>query len=212
MGSTQPGHWISQHVSPVPRRCLPNARRQGISTAGGAHKMPTVQYHMDGQTYRLADYLRRQDVTGLLILKDGRVVYEYYGSGNSAATLWTSRSVAKSVVSILVGMAVKEGLIGSVDDPITPIRPNSKQCLGRRAIARSLAAHLGRRLERRLRRPHLGFRTSHPVRGESRTVSVRLGIGQCTKRRPGVRPGEGCGPITPAAHRWLVGHWRRRPG
>src|SRR5208283_2576572 len=87
------------------------------------YKMPAVRYHMDGQTYRLADYLRRQNVTGLLVLKDARVVYEYYGSGNSSETLWTSRSVAKSVVSILVGMAIKERLIGSVADLVTRYLP-----------------------------------------------------------------------------------------
>jgi hypothetical protein len=41
------------------------------------HRMPPVHYHMDGQIHGVADYLRRQDVTGLLILKNGRVVYEY---------------------------------------------------------------------------------------------------------------------------------------
>jgi CubicO group peptidase (beta-lactamase class C family) len=86
-------------------------------------QMPAVHYRMDGRSYHLADYLRRQDVTGLLILKDGQIVYEYYGSGNTDQTLWTSRSVAKSIVSSLVGMAIKEGLIGSVTDPITRYLP-----------------------------------------------------------------------------------------
>jgi hypothetical protein len=45
--------------------------------------MPPLLYKMDGNTYRLKDYLQRQSVTGLLILKNGQRVYEYYGRGNT---------------------------------------------------------------------------------------------------------------------------------
>ena len=79
-----------------------------------------------GRPVSLKDYLLRQSVTGLLILKNGRRVYEYYGRENTDKTLWTSRSVAKSVVSVLVGMAIKEGLIGAVDDPVTRYLPELK--------------------------------------------------------------------------------------
>jgi CubicO group peptidase (beta-lactamase class C family) len=87
------------------------------------YKMPRLHYRMAGRTYSLSDYLRRQSVAGLLVLKNGQIVYEYYGGGNGDRTLWTSRSVAKSVVSILVGMAIKEGSIHSVADPVTRYLP-----------------------------------------------------------------------------------------
>jgi hypothetical protein len=95
---------------------LPPARRP----------MPPVRYEMDRHSYSLDEYLHRQSVTGLLVLKQDQIVYEYYGRGNGDETLWTSRSVAKSVVSILIGMAIKEGLIGSVNDPITRYLPELK--------------------------------------------------------------------------------------
>src|SRR5690606_15355762 len=78
-----------------------------------------VQYSLDGKRHHLADYLANQSVAGLLVLKDGKIAYEYYGKGNTAQTLWTSRSVAKSVVSVLIGVAIKEGKIHSVDDKIS---------------------------------------------------------------------------------------------
>jgi hypothetical protein len=75
------------------------------------HALHAVQYHMDGHAYALPDYLRHQDVAGLLVLKDGKIVYEYYGGGNTDTTLWTSRSVAKSVVSILVRSTTRSSAI-----------------------------------------------------------------------------------------------------
>jgi CubicO group peptidase (beta-lactamase class C family) len=44
----------------------------------------------------------------MLVLKDGKIAWKYLGKGNTDSTLWTSRSVGKSVVSALVGVALKE--------------------------------------------------------------------------------------------------------
>ena len=52
-----------------------------------------------------------------------RLVYERYFGGSGRATLQTSFSVAKSFVSTLVGIAIDEGLIGDVDDPVTDYLP-----------------------------------------------------------------------------------------
>ena len=85
------------------------------------HPLPSIVYRLKGRRYGLEDYLRRQSVTGLLILKDGAVAFEFYGKGNTEKTLWTSRSVAKSVVSVLIGIAIRDGAIKSVDDPIVQL-------------------------------------------------------------------------------------------
>lgn len=90
------------------------------------YEIPQLSYILNGEKLGLKDYLKNQSVTGLLILKKGEIVYEYYGNGNTSETLWTSRSVAKSVVSVLVGSAIKEGLIHSVDDPIVRYIPELK--------------------------------------------------------------------------------------
>ncbi len=64
-------------------------------------------------------FIRDQQVAGLLILQGGRVRLERYALGYSAAGRWTSQSVAKAMTSTLVGVAMKDGFIASLDDPIT---------------------------------------------------------------------------------------------
>lgn len=82
-----------------------------------------AQYQVNGHSYHLADYLKRENVAGMLVLKNGKVAYKYFAEGNTDTTLWTSRSVGKSVVSTLVGIAIKQGKIHSLDDKITAYEP-----------------------------------------------------------------------------------------
>ena len=72
------------------------------------------------------DYFNTQSVGGLLVVKDGEIVYERYGLGNSEDTLWISFSVAKSVVSMLVGAAVQDGYIKNLDEKVTDYLPRLK--------------------------------------------------------------------------------------
>lgn len=76
-----------------------------------------------GQEYDLYDYISRNRIAGLLILKSGRVCFERYEFGNDSRTRWISMSMAKSVSSALVGVAIQDGFIESVDDPITRYLP-----------------------------------------------------------------------------------------
>ncbi len=64
----------------------------------------------------LDDYLNRQPVTGLLIAKDNTILVERYQYGRTDTDRLTSFSMAKTVLSLLIGIAVKEGAIRSVDD------------------------------------------------------------------------------------------------
>ena len=61
-------------------------------------------------------FLKEQYVAGLLIMQDGKIRLERYDLGHSPDLNWTSQSCAKSVTSTLVGAAIKDGYIGSVDD------------------------------------------------------------------------------------------------
>jgi CubicO group peptidase (beta-lactamase class C family) len=73
-------------------------------------------YTFDGRRYTADDYLDRQRVTGLLVLKDGRIVLERYQYDRTEANRFVSQSMAKSVTSLLVGLALHEGKIRSLDD------------------------------------------------------------------------------------------------
>ncbi|EED36895.1 beta-lactamase [Luminiphilus syltensis NOR5-1B] len=85
-----------------------------------------VDFSFEGTTITLDQYLQQERVGGLLMLKDGKVVLEYYGLGNSAQTRWISFSVAKSVVAMLIGAAIKDGYIKSVDEKVTDYLPRLK--------------------------------------------------------------------------------------
>lgn len=89
-------------------------------------KNEDISYTINDKTYHLDDYIKSQNVAGLIILKDGKVALEYYGKGNNPTTLWTSRSVAKPITTTLIGVAVQQGKIKSVDDPIVRYLPDLK--------------------------------------------------------------------------------------
>jgi CubicO group peptidase (beta-lactamase class C family) len=90
-----------------------------------AHQIdPTFTY--DGKTWTVDEYMKAYRVSGLLVLKDGKIVLEKYGLGRKPTDRWTSFSVAKSVTSTLVGAAIQDGKIKSIDDPVTAYIPELK--------------------------------------------------------------------------------------
>ena len=76
-----------------------------------------------GRTFTLDEYMRLNRVSGLLVLKNGQVALERYALGNTAQTRWMSMSIAKSITSTLIGVALAEGRIGSLDDSVTKYVP-----------------------------------------------------------------------------------------
>lgn len=85
-----------------------------------------VEIHTEDGTLTVDDYVKQQNVAGLIVVKDGEIVYERYELGNSAESRWLSYSVAKSVTSLLIGAALKDGYIKSVDEPVTDFLPRLK--------------------------------------------------------------------------------------
>ncbi|MBV8685022.1 MAG: serine hydrolase [Caulobacteraceae bacterium] len=79
-----------------------------------------------GKAYDVASYMAAMRTSGVLVLKDGRIVLERYGLGRGPADRWTSFSVAKSVTSTLVGAAIKDGDIKSLDAHVTDYIPELK--------------------------------------------------------------------------------------
>jgi CubicO group peptidase (beta-lactamase class C family) len=76
---------------------------------------------------------------GVMVLVNGKVVHEEYGLGLKPADRWTSFSVAKSFTSTLLGAAVKEGYIKSLDDPVTKYIPGLKGSAYEGVTVRQLA-------------------------------------------------------------------------
>lgn len=97
-----------------------------------------VEVRTEDQTMTVDDYFEKQSVAGLLVIKDGRIVYERYGLGNTEDSLWVAFSVAKSVTSMLVGAAIKDGYIESVDEKVTDYLPRLKNSAYDQATIRNV--------------------------------------------------------------------------
>lgn len=72
------------------------------------------------------DYLARQRAAGIVILQDGKIRFEKYGLGFGPDGRWTSFSVAKSFTSTLVGAAIQDGYIKSLEDKVSQYIPGLK--------------------------------------------------------------------------------------
>jgi CubicO group peptidase (beta-lactamase class C family) len=73
----------------------------------------------------LDEYLENNCVTGLLVLKDGAIVYERYLRGRKPQDMYFSASVSKSVLSLLFGIAISEGKL-SLTSKVTDFLPDYK--------------------------------------------------------------------------------------
>ncbi|MEQ9365811.1 MAG: serine hydrolase [Leptospirales bacterium] len=102
-----------------------SSRPLPIPTAPGARAAFDADYEFDGEARRLSDYLKRSHSTGLLVIKRGRVVYEWYSANRAAQDRVTSFSVAKSFVGTLVGAMLAQKKIQSIEDPIDTYLPEA---------------------------------------------------------------------------------------
>ncbi|MBN8849069.1 MULTISPECIES: serine hydrolase domain-containing protein [unclassified Sphingomonas] len=69
-------------------------------------------------------FMRDQNVAGLIVVQAGTVRLERYARGLTREGRWTSFSVAKSFTSTLVGAAIRDGFIKSVEEPVTKYIPD----------------------------------------------------------------------------------------
>ena len=98
---------VARSVSPVPLPRQPQALRW-------PHGLTTAQAEAD---------LAAHDTVALLVARQGRLVYERYFDGFTAEQPAAVFSLAKSVLSLLLGVAIDEGRIGSLDDPLLRYLP-----------------------------------------------------------------------------------------
>lgn len=89
----------------------------------GARMALPAQYTYLGETKDTRTFLEDTDTAALLVLQDGDIVFEEYWRTGGPEVTWLSMSVAKSFISALVGIAVEEGLIDTIEDPVTKYVP-----------------------------------------------------------------------------------------
>ncbi|MBO1579527.1 serine hydrolase [Bacillus sp. XF8] len=98
-------------------------RKGAISQFNYDLKDMNVTYSYNGKQSTLDEFLKNTITTGFIIMKDHKVVNEQYFHGNTCESLNTSWSLAKSFLSALVGIAIDEGHIKSVQDLIITYLP-----------------------------------------------------------------------------------------
>lgn len=100
--------WFAGHE--VPAAAAPRALPQGTPLSAGLQA-------------EIKALMAETRTAGVMVLVDGKVAFEHYGLGLGPEDRWTSFSVAKSFTATLLGAAVKDGHIASLDDPVTKYIP-----------------------------------------------------------------------------------------
>lgn len=85
--------------------------------------LSNLKYKFKGEEFSLEDFIQTFKIAGLIVIRNGVILYESYDFGNDETTKWISFSVTKSVTSMLLGAAIKDGHIKSVEDKVTIYLP-----------------------------------------------------------------------------------------
>ncbi len=86
-------------------------------------KLPDSFYDDEKQYKRFDDFLQDKTTAAFLVIYKDSIVYERYFQGYQPSTMIDAFSVAKSFVSAMVGIAIEDGYIKSINDPITKYLP-----------------------------------------------------------------------------------------
>jgi CubicO group peptidase (beta-lactamase class C family) len=82
-----------------------------------------VTYEADGARYSVAEGLERTNTDAFLVIRDGVIINETYLNRTNERTHFMSYSMAKSLNSLMLGIALDDGHVGSVTDPVTKYAP-----------------------------------------------------------------------------------------
>jgi CubicO group peptidase (beta-lactamase class C family) len=85
-----------------------------------------VTYQVNGRTRTVADFMKSGSTNAIAFMHNGRFIYEAYENGFNPNTRHHQWSVTKSVTTSLVGIAVEEGLVHSIHDPIKKYIPEAE--------------------------------------------------------------------------------------
>lgn len=81
-------------------------------------------FSLGDQSLGLEDILSATDTNALIVIRDGVIIHESYLNGSTAETRFIGWSISKSVTSLLFGIALTDGDIESIDDPVEKYLPD----------------------------------------------------------------------------------------
>lgn len=103
-----------------------------VAAGGDIWQLPAKLISIEGdytlgeRTVSLEEALEATATNALVVVKDGNIVFESYRNGSDENTRFLTFSVAKSYVSTLIGLALTDGSIKSLDDEVTDYLPETK--------------------------------------------------------------------------------------
>jgi CubicO group peptidase (beta-lactamase class C family) len=117
---TWPSAKREQYIAALDKFFLTRTVKKGTHVHPLDPGPPLAAYEAGGARAASFDrFLAAERVRGVLVMQDGKIRLERYVAPDSRTTRWNSFSVSKSVTSTLVGAAMKDGYIKSLDDPVT---------------------------------------------------------------------------------------------
>lgn len=114
-------HWDSSvaDYSLFPERTIAKSEKPYIYAKNINSALGDMCVEYSGMQKTLNEFVSNTDTTSFIIVKNDRIIYEQYANGYSESSTNTSFSMAKSVVSLLIGKAIEKGYIKSVQEPIS---------------------------------------------------------------------------------------------
>ena len=85
-----------------------------------------IEYDFEGETFTVGSFLKRHELMGFLIVEGDTIQLEHYASDHGPEVRWNTFSVAKSVTSMLIGAAIKDGYIDNVNETIETYLPRMR--------------------------------------------------------------------------------------
>ncbi|MEQ8363775.1 MAG: serine hydrolase [Cyclobacteriaceae bacterium] len=130
-GSTYLSRWIFWNFSDIedyqkfPYRDVSNASPIFNFAPVSVPQVNTISYQYKGKNHQktVVDFVNQTETTALIVIKNDSLLYEGYGSGYARSSINTSFSIAKSITSMLVGIAISEGKIKGTRGAITDYIP-----------------------------------------------------------------------------------------
>lgn len=114
-------HWDSgvTDYKIFPERVVAKSEQPYIYTKNENTSLDNIEVIYSNKQKRLSDFIESTNTTSFIAVKNDEIIYEKYANGYDASSINTSFSMAKSVVSLLIGKAIENGCIKSVKEPIS---------------------------------------------------------------------------------------------
>ncbi|MEM9103115.1 MAG: serine hydrolase [Pseudomonadota bacterium] len=101
----------------------PKPLKTNLKTKWVAQQFNDIDFYPNRPIGNLTHFLKRTQTTAFIVVHNGKIIYEKYFNGSKQSSIAPSFSMAKSILSALIGIAINKKQIHSINDPITEYLP-----------------------------------------------------------------------------------------